>query len=49
MPAALAHGVVAENAAEATLAALALDAKRFPNRSMQWPLMVGAHKRKELT
>jgi SAM-dependent methyltransferase len=49
MPAALAHGVVTENAAEATLAALALDAKRFPNRSMQWPLMVGAHKRKELS
>ncbi len=48
MPAALAHGIVTETAAEATLAALALDAERFPHRSMQWPLMVGAYKRREL-
>jgi SAM-dependent methyltransferase len=47
LPAALAHGVVTENAADATLAALALDAERFPHRPMQWPLMVGAYKRKE--
>jgi SAM-dependent methyltransferase len=47
MPAALAHGIVTDTAGEQLLRALALDAQRFPDHPMQWPLMVGAYKRKE--
>ena len=46
LPAALAHGVTDELHAHQTLTTLRADAARFPNRTMSWPLLLGAWKRK---
>lgn len=46
LPAAIAHGITSEARADAILAALAVDADRFGDRGLVWPLMVGAWKRK---
>jgi trans-aconitate methyltransferase len=47
LPAALAHGVTTEADAAAMLSLIDRDAKRFPDRPLLWPLMIGAWKRKE--
>jgi SAM-dependent methyltransferase len=47
LPVALAQGITTEDAAAATLAALAADAARFADRPLLWPLMIGAWKDKE--
>jgi SAM-dependent methyltransferase len=44
LPAALAHGITTEAQAAITLAELARDAERFPDRPTLWPLMIGAWK-----
>jgi ubiquinone/menaquinone biosynthesis C-methylase UbiE len=46
-PTALAHGVTTEAGAAATLASIAGDVMRFPDRPMLWPLLISAWKRKE--
>jgi SAM-dependent methyltransferase len=46
VPTAVAHGIASEAQTAAILAALDRDAARFPDRSVLWPLMVGAWKRK---
>ena len=46
VPTAVAHGIASEAQTADTLAALDRDAARFPDRSVLWPLMVGAWKRK---
>jgi ubiquinone/menaquinone biosynthesis C-methylase UbiE len=47
LPSALARGIISENNAIRTLAAIECDAARFPDRPMLWPLMIGAWKRKK--
>ena len=47
LPTALAHGVTTEADAAAMLALIDRDVTRFPDRSLVWPLMIGAWKRKE--
>jgi trans-aconitate methyltransferase len=47
LPTAFEHGVTNEADSAATLAGLERDAARFAERSMLWPLLVGAWKRKE--
>jgi trans-aconitate methyltransferase len=47
LPVALAQGITTEDAAAATLAALDADGRRFADRPMLWPLMIGAWKHKE--
>ena len=47
LPAALAHGITTETAADATLAAIGRDANGFPDHAVLWPLLIGAWKRKE--
>jgi SAM-dependent methyltransferase len=47
LPAALAHGIVSEEQAEAMLAAFDRDVALYPQRPLLWPLMIGAWKRKE--
>jgi hypothetical protein len=49
LPTALAHGVTTEADAAAMLALIDRDVTRFPDRSLVWPLMIGAWKRKEHT
>jgi ubiquinone/menaquinone biosynthesis C-methylase UbiE len=46
LPTALAHGITTEADAAATLDAFARDTTHFPDRSLLWPLMIGAWKRK---
>jgi SAM-dependent methyltransferase len=46
LPTAIAHGVTNEQRAAAWLSAIADDARRFPDRSALWPLLIGAWKRK---
>jgi ubiquinone/menaquinone biosynthesis C-methylase UbiE len=46
LPAALAHGVTTDSDAADTLAATEDDARRFAERPMLWPLLIGAWKRK---
>ena len=46
LPAALAHGVTTEADAADTLAATEDDARRFADRPLLWPLLIGAWKRK---
>jgi SAM-dependent methyltransferase len=46
LPAAIAHGVTSAARAAAILEALAVDADRFGDRGLVWPLMMGAWKRK---
>ena len=46
LPSALARGIISENNAIRTLAAIECDADRFPDRPMLWPLMIGAWKRR---
>ena len=48
LPAAIAHGITTRTAAEASLAEIDHDARRFPDRPVLWPLLIGAWKRKEL-
>jgi hypothetical protein len=45
LPAAYGHGITTESHAEQTLAALRRDATE-PGRTMLWPLMIGAWRRK---
>jgi len=47
LPTALAHGITTEADAAATLSLIDRDARRFPDRPLLWPLMIGAWKRKE--
>jgi len=47
LPTAFEHGVTNEADAAETLAALERDAARFAERSMLWPVLVGAWKRKD--
>jgi SAM-dependent methyltransferase len=47
LPTAVANGVTTLAAAAATLAAIDRDAARFPDAQVQWPLMIGAWKRKK--
>jgi trans-aconitate methyltransferase len=47
LPVAVAQGVTTEEAAAATLAALAADGTRYADRPFLWPLLIGAWKRKE--
>ena len=42
---AIAHGITGERKAAASLAAIAGDAARFPQRPALWPLLIGAWKR----
>ena len=49
LPTALAHGVTTEADAAAMLSLIDRDVTRFPDRSLVWPLMIGAWKRKEHT
>ena len=46
LPSALARGIISENNAIRTLAAIECDAARFSDRPMLWPLMIGAWKRR---
>jgi ubiquinone/menaquinone biosynthesis C-methylase UbiE len=46
LPTALAHGITTDERAAATMAGIARDADRFPQRTTLWPLLVGAWKRK---
>jgi SAM-dependent methyltransferase len=46
VPTAIAHGITSERQATASLAAIAADAARFPDRPALWPLLIGAWKRK---
>lgn len=46
LPAALANGITNERHGQETLAALRGDAERFGDRTMYWPLMLGAWRRK---
>jgi hypothetical protein len=46
LPAALAHGVTTDAKATETLAATEDDARRFAERPLLWPLLIGAWKRK---
>jgi hypothetical protein len=43
---AIAHGITTERDAVALRARIARDALRHPDRSVSWPLMIGAWKRK---
>jgi hypothetical protein len=47
LPGALAHGITTDADAAATLAALAADSDRYPDRPLLWPLLIGAWKRRE--
>jgi trans-aconitate methyltransferase len=47
LPTALAHRVTTEADAAAAIAALGLDARRFADYPMLWPLLIGAWKQKE--
>jgi ubiquinone/menaquinone biosynthesis C-methylase UbiE len=44
--AAIAHGITTEDDAAALRTRIARDAERYPDRPVQWPLLVGAWKRK---
>jgi ubiquinone/menaquinone biosynthesis C-methylase UbiE len=46
VPAAIAQRITTEPHAAASLSELARDRERFPTRSTQWPLLIGAWKRK---
>jgi hypothetical protein len=46
LPAALAHGVTTDAGAADTLAATEDDARRFAERPLLWPLLIGAWKRR---
>jgi ubiquinone/menaquinone biosynthesis C-methylase UbiE len=46
LPTAIAHGVTTDQHATATLFQVTRDAERFPTRSVLWPLLIGAWKRK---
>jgi hypothetical protein len=46
LPAAVAHGVTTDADAAHTLAATEDDARRFAERPLLWPLLIGAWKRK---
>lgn len=46
LPAAFAHNLTDEEHAERTLSALRADAARYPDRTMIWPFLLGAWKRK---
>jgi ubiquinone/menaquinone biosynthesis C-methylase UbiE len=46
LPTAIAHGITSERRAALSLAAVASDAERFPDRPAMWPLLIGAWKRK---
>jgi SAM-dependent methyltransferase len=46
LPAALTHGLTDERHAQQTLRALRADAARYPDRTMIWPLLLGAWKHK---
>ena len=45
-PVAVAHGIITEAGATASLAAMQRDVARFGSRPMLWPLMIGAWKHK---
>ncbi len=47
LPVALAHGITTEEGAAATLAAVERDTARYADGQLMWPLLVGAHKRKD--
>ena len=47
LPAALAHGIITHDAADALLSVLDHDAARFAGSPLVWPLLIGAWKRKE--
>jgi SAM-dependent methyltransferase len=47
LPTALAHGITTEAGAARVLASIDRDATRFPDRTVLWPLLIGAWKRKE--
>jgi SAM-dependent methyltransferase len=47
LPTAVTHGVTTEERGAAALAAIGRDADRFGGYSLQWPLLIGAWKRKE--
>jgi SAM-dependent methyltransferase len=46
LPAAVAHGITTEQEAAATLAAVERDATHHADRTLLWPLLIGAWKRK---
>lgn len=46
LPAALAHGITTEPAAEAAIAALRYEATEYADRTLLWPLLIGAWRRK---
>jgi SAM-dependent methyltransferase len=46
LPTALARGITADARATRLLTEVELDAVRFPDRAMQWPLLIGAWRRK---
>ena len=46
LPAALAHGVTTEPVAEAAIAALRHEATEYADRTLLWPLLIGAWRRK---
>jgi SAM-dependent methyltransferase len=46
LPTALEHGITTEEGAAELLADLTLDIRRFPDRPLLWPLLIGAWKRK---
>jgi trans-aconitate methyltransferase len=46
LPTAIAHGITTVDDATATLAAADRDVQRFPDRTLLWPLLIGAWKRK---
>jgi ubiquinone/menaquinone biosynthesis C-methylase UbiE len=47
LPGALARGITTDADAAATVAELTADSDKYPDRSVLWPLLIGAWKRKE--